>query len=167
VKYVRYNLPSIVFMLYSRFVVYLLCISLRTGACISRNIIIETFNFRKSKMRDTTGNKLSIIWLALWCTQCSSVMFDIIRKLWFWINNILTSVDFYAEIQVINRTEVIEVFHEQQTPGQSRKIVKYILTIISIQLLLIENCQLFTLFFLSNEKQPFIYTLCMCKMQPI
>jgi hypothetical protein len=40
--------------------------------------------------------------------------------------------------------QVIEAFHEQKTPGQSRQIVEKILTIVSIELLLIEKCQLVT-----------------------
>jgi uncharacterized protein (UPF0335 family) len=40
--------------------------------------------------------------------------------------------------------QVIEVFHEQKTPGQNRKIVEKILTIVSMALLLIEKCQLVT-----------------------
>ena len=129
---------------YSRFVVYLLCISLRTGACISREIIIETFNFRKSIMRDTTGNQLSIIWFALRCAKCSSVTFGIIGKLRFWINNILTSIDFYAEIQAINRTAIYRSFSWAKNAGTKKEIVEKILTIVSIQLLLIEKCHLFT-----------------------
>ena len=76
--------------------VYCLCITLWT----SREIIIETLNFPKSKMRDTTGDQLSIIWFVLLCAKCSSVMFDIIGKLRFWINTILTSIDFSEHIQV-------------------------------------------------------------------
>ena len=129
---------------YSRFVVYFFYIIWR-GACISRDIIIETFNFQKSKMRDTTGNQLSIIWFVLRCAKCLSVMFGIIGKLRFWINYILTSFDFLCRNtgQKIGR-QIIEVFHGQKWSEQSRKIVEKILTIVSIQLLLIEKCQLFT-----------------------
>ena len=74
---------------YSRLMWVFLCITLWTS-CISREIIIETLNFPKSKMRDTTGDQLSIIWFVLLCAKCSSVMFDIIGKLRFWINTILT-----------------------------------------------------------------------------
>ena len=59
--------------------------TIRSRTRISREIIIETFNFRKSKMRYTTGNQLSIIWFALRCAKCSSVMFGIIGNLRFWI----------------------------------------------------------------------------------
>jgi hypothetical protein len=113
------------FHVYSRFDVYFLCITLWT-VCISREIIIETFTFLKTKMSNTTGDQLSIIWLVLRCAKCSSVMFDIIGKLKFWINNILTSIDFYAEIQAINRTQVIQVFHDQKTPGQRKLLKKYL-----------------------------------------
>jgi len=108
---------------YSRFVVYFFYI-IWTGACISRDIIIETFNFQKSKMRDTTGNQLSIIWFAFRCAKCLSVMFGIIGKLRFWINYILTSFDFYAEIQAKNWTANNRSFHGQKSSGQSRKIVE-------------------------------------------
>jgi hypothetical protein len=87
--------------------VYFLCITLWT----SREIIIETLNFPKSKMRDTTGDQLSIIWFVLLCAKCSSVMFDIIGKLRFWINTILTS------LQIYRYTSYTSFPWNQKTPG--------------------------------------------------
>jgi hypothetical protein len=62
----------------------LLCIfcvfSLWTGACISREIIIETINFLKSKMRDTTETNSQLFGLRFDALSVNIIHFVIIYK---------------------------------------------------------------------------------------
>jgi hypothetical protein len=95
---------------YSRLMWVFLCITLWTS-CISREIIIETLNFPKSKMRDTTGDQLSIIWFVLLFAKCSSVMFDIIGNKKTHINREYSwkqsKVDFSEHISHFNTTNIL------------------------------------------------------------
>lgn len=133
----RWNMLAKIYLrLYLCIPVCCVCLLYNLDRCLH----FKGHNKRKSKMRDTTGNQLSIIWFVLRCATCLIVMFGITGKLRFWIKYILTSFDYYAKIG----WQVIEVFHEQKTPGQNRKIVEKILKIISIELLLFEKCHLVT-----------------------
>ena len=116
--------------------------------CLSREIMIEMLSLRKSKMRDTMGNKYSQLF-GLRFNALNFQLFSINWKLRFWINNIFSSVYFCAEILAKIRATTNRSVHAQiKTYGQSRKIVEKILMNASKQLLHIGK---------GIEKMPVIY----------
>ena len=92
-------------------------------------LLVKGNNYRNAKLAEVKnewhhGKQIfTIIWFAF--NALSFQLFNINRKLRFWINNIFTSVYFYAEIQAKIRTITNRSFHAQiKTSGQSRKIVE-------------------------------------------
>ena len=132
--------------------------------CLSREIMIEMLSLRKSKMRDTMGNKYSQLF-GLRFNALNFQLFSINWKLRFWINNIFSSVYFCAEILAKIRATTNRSVHAQiKTYGQSRKIVEKILMNASKQLLHIgkgiEKMRYLRISFYTIKKtQSFIYRL--------